>query len=108
MFGENPRFDPLIEVPGVLLADLNDPRLPAGAERLTTGRANALCGGTAALPPRDPSMLARDGATPGECTALIRLKVPGETRRLLRATEREFTSVSRETAVNPPGLCKFA
>jgi len=88
---------------------LNEPRLPAGeAERLTIGRAKARCGGTAALPPRDPSMLARDGATPGEWTALTRLKALGETRKLLRATEREFTSVSRETAVNPPGLRMFA
>ena len=53
-------------------------------------------------------MVARDGATPGEWTALIRLKALGETRRLLRATEREFTSVSRDTAVNPPGLCMLA
>ena len=49
-------------------------------------------------------MLARDGATPGEWTALTRLKALGETRRLLRETEREFTSVSRDTAVNPPRL----
>lgn len=60
------------------------------------------------MPPRDPVMVARDGAMPGEWTALIRLKALGETRRLLRATEREFTSVSRETAVNPPGLCMLA
>jgi hypothetical protein len=53
-------------------------------------------------------MVARDGAMPGEWTALIRLKALGETRRLLRATDREFTSVSRETAVNPPGCCMFA
>jgi hypothetical protein len=53
-------------------------------------------------------MVAREGAMPGEWTALIRFKALGETRRLLRATEREFTSVSRETAVNPPGLCMFA
>jgi hypothetical protein len=95
--------------PAGLLAELNDPRLPAGeAERLTTGRANARCGGTAALPPRDPVMVDREGAMPGEWTALIRLRALGETRRLLRETEREFTSVSRETAVNPPGLCMFA
>lgn len=91
-----------------MLAELKEPRLAGEAERLTTGRANACCGGTAALPPRDPSMVARDGAIPGEWTALIRLKALGETRRLLRETEREFTRVSRETAVNPPGLCKFA
>jgi hypothetical protein len=53
-------------------------------------------------------MVAREGAMPGEWTALIRLKALGETRRLLRETERELTSVSRETAVNPPGLCMFA
>lgn len=88
---------------------MNAPRLAFGrAERLTTGRANARCGGTAALPPREPSMVAREGATPGECTELIRPKALGETRRLFRATERELTSVSRETAVNPPGLCMFA
>jgi hypothetical protein len=103
----------LIMFPGRALParapELNEPRLPVGdIVRLTTGLAKARCGGTAALPPRDPVMVARDGATPGEWTALIRPKALGETRRLLRETEREFTSVSRETAVNPPGLCMFA
>jgi hypothetical protein len=89
--------------------ELNAPRLPADeADRLTTGRANARCGGTAALPPLEPSMLARVGATPGEWTALILLKAFGETRRLLRETDSEFTSVLRETAVKPPGECMFA
>jgi hypothetical protein len=107
--GDSPCLAPDIEFPGLLLAELNDPRLRTGeAERLTTGRANARCGGTAALPPRDPAMVVRDGATPGEWSALTRLKALGETRRLLRETEREFTSVSRDTAVNPPGLCMFA
>src|ERR1700675_1263252 len=47
--------------------ELNEPRLPADeADRLTTGRANARCGGTAALAPLEPSMLARVGATTGE------------------------------------------
>ena len=53
-------------------------------------------------------MLARVGATPGECTALILLKAFGETRMLLRETDSEFTSVLRETAVNPPGACMLA
>jgi hypothetical protein len=61
----------LIMLPGRALParalELNEPRLPLGeVERLTTGRAKARCGGTAALPPRDPVMVARDGAMPGE------------------------------------------
>lgn len=89
--------------------ELSDARLPIDeADRLTTGRANARCGGTAALAPLEPSMLARDGATPGECTAPTRLNALGDTRKLLRETESEFTSVLRETAVNPPGACMFA
>ena len=45
----------------------SEPRLLAEtAVRLTTGRAKARCGGTAARTPREPMMLARVGATPGE------------------------------------------
>jgi hypothetical protein len=61
---KEPRFAALFPA---RIPALSDPRFPAAtAVRLTTGRAKACCGGTVALVPRDPSMLARVGATPGE------------------------------------------
>lgn len=104
-----PRALPL--KPGLELIPARAPLLnPArfGAPmRLTTGRANARDGGAAPLP-FAPTMLARVGRTPSECTAVMRLIWLGESRRLLCATGREFSSVFRETAVNPPGRCMFA
>ena len=61
---KEPRFAALFPA---RIPALSEPRFPAAtAVRLTTGRAKARCGGTVALVPRDPSMLARVGATPGE------------------------------------------
>lgn len=95
----------LLAVPRV--EELNDPRLGA-AIRPTTGRENARAGGTAALVPVEPAMLALVGATPRVCMAVMRLICEGETRTLLRATESEFTRVLRETAVKPPGRFMLA
>jgi hypothetical protein len=87
--------------------ELNDPRFGVDM-RLTTGLENACAGGTAALAPVEPIMLALVGPTPSECIAVIRLIWLGATRILLCATESEFTNVFRETAVNPPGRLMFA
>jgi hypothetical protein len=88
-------------------AELKPPRF-AIAARLTTGREKARDGGTAALTPLEPMMLARVGMTPSECTAVMRLIWFGAMRKLLCATESEFTSVVRDTTVNPPGRRIFA
>jgi len=81
----------------------NEPRLPAGgATRLTTGRAKVRGGGAAVdLPTFAPSMVVRVGFTSSERVGAILLSSFGETLMLFRATEREFTSVSRDTAVKP-------
>jgi hypothetical protein len=60
-------------------AALNEPRFGAGS-RLTTGRANACCGGTLARAPLDPIMLARVGLMLlNECTGVMRPICCGET-----------------------------
>jgi GGDEF domain-containing protein len=43
-----------------------------------------------------------------ECTGVMRPICCGETRILFRATDSEFIIVLRETAVKPPGRCRFA
>ena len=99
-----------LPMPAVGVAGWNDPRLPAGgATWLTTGLANVLCGGTAAaLPALAPSTVVLVGFTSRAWTGVIRLSWFGATRIALCATGREFTSVSRDTAVNPFGERIFA
>ena len=71
---------------------------------LNTGRANVREGGTAAgLPAFAPSIVVRVGCTSSDRAGDILLNSLGETLTLLAATEREFTMVSRDTAVNPFG-----
>jgi hypothetical protein len=78
------------------------PRNEPALSRLTTGRAKLRGGGIAAdLEAFAPSIVVRVGFTSSERVADTRFSSFGETLRLLRATEREFTSVSRDTAVNP-------
>ncbi len=86
------------------------PRMAEGVEiRLTTGREKLRGGGAAAIRPAfGPSMLVRVGRTFSERTGLILLIWFGETRIAFRATDCEFSSVLRETAVNPFGACMFA
>ena len=48
-------------------------------------------------------MVVRVGFTSSERVGAILLSSFGETLMLFRATEREFTSVSRDTAVKPFG-----
>lgn len=81
------------------------PRLPAGGVALlTTGRDMVRGGGMAVLRPLfAPSMLVRVGRASTARTAATWLNCCGVTRTALRATGRELTSVSRETAVNPLG-----
>lgn len=88
----------------------NEPRLPAGgATRLTTGRANVRGGGaTVDLPAFAPSIVVRVGFTSSERVGVALLSSFGETLMLFRATDREFTSVSRDTAVNPFGARMLA
>jgi hypothetical protein len=60
------------------------------------------------LPAFAPSIAVRVGFTSGDRVAETLLRSFAETLTLLRATEREFTSVSRDTAVNPFRACKLA
>jgi hypothetical protein len=87
---------------------LPKPRPPfVTVARLTVGREKLRDGGMAAGRPA-PSTAVRLGRTSTERTAVILPSSFGETRMLLRATCCEFTSVLRETAVNPLGACIFA
>jgi hypothetical protein len=85
-------------------------RLPAGgATWLTTGRENVRGGGMAALRPAfAPSIVVRVGRASAARTALTRVNCCGEMRIALRATGRELTRVSRDTAVNPFGARMLA
>jgi hypothetical protein len=82
---------------------VGDPlRNPPALFRLTTGRAKLRGGGIAAvLPALAPSMVVRVGRTSSDRLGDTLLKSFGETLMLFRATGRELTSVSRDTAVNP-------
>ncbi len=99
-----------LPVPAVGEAGWNEPRLPAGgATWLTTGLANVLCGGAAAgRPALAPSIVVLVGFTSKACTGVTLLSWFGAILIALCATGREFTSVSRETAVNPFGDRIFA
>jgi hypothetical protein len=77
--------------------------------RLTTGRAKLRGGGIAVdLPAFPPSIVVRVGRTSSERAGDRRLISFGETRMLFRATDREFTSVSRDTAVKPLRFLRLA
>jgi hypothetical protein len=66
-------------------------------------------GGAAAdRPAFAPSMVVLVGFTSNACTGVALLSWSGETLIALCATGREFTSVSRDTAVNPLGARIFA
>lgn len=96
--------------PRALTFALAFPRIAEGVDiRLTVGREKLRGGGAAAVRPAfGPSMLVRVGRTPKDRTGLILLIWFGETRIALRATDCEFSSVLRETAVNPFGECMLA
>ena len=55
------------------------------------------------LPTFAPSIVVRVGRTSNDRVGVILPNSFCETLTLLRATEREFTMVSRDTAVNPLG-----
>jgi len=96
-------------LPLPIVGDDDPPWKPPALFRLTTGRANVRGGGIAAvLPVFAPSIVVRVGRTSSERVGDILLMSFGDTLRLFRATEREFTSVSRDTAVNPLRACMLA
>jgi hypothetical protein len=86
------------------------PRLVPFASWPPIGRENA-CGGEAAarlkFPPSIEVRVGRTLAKPPR-SGVARLSSFGETLIRFRATDIEFTSVLRETAVNPPGAWRLA
>src|SRR5262249_14820502 len=88
----------------------NEPRLPAGGVAwLTTGRAKVRGGGAAVpLPKFPPIMVVRVGRASTVRTAVARFNWFGGTLTAFLATCCEFTSVFRETAVNPFRTRMFA
>lgn len=109
-------FGPWLFGPKLFGPALSLPRLPMTSDPprtevplLNTGRANVREGGIAAdLPAFAPSIVVRVGCTSSDRTGDTRLSSLGETLTLLAATEREFTMVSRDTAVNPLGARMLA
>lgn len=87
-----------------------NPRFVALDARLAIGRENACGGGAAARLKFPPSIEVRVGRTLAKPppSGVARLNWFGETLIRFRPTGIEFTSVLRETAVNPPGACRLA